>query len=135
MDISESIKTILRREKNVTDQFYTILLNQYPDVGTFFKGVNLQQQAAMLNMALMMIEQYFQHRYPAAEQYLRLIGYRHAQQGIPSELYSRWRDCLLETLSLFHDDDWNDELRQQWKEAVDLASEVMLVGYESQQIY
>ncbi|MBT4866453.1 MAG: hypothetical protein HON53_15220 [Planctomycetaceae bacterium] len=133
MDISESVKTILRRDKVVTDLFYTIFLDRYPDVRTYFEGVDLQQQAVMLGMALLMVEQHYQHRYPATERYLKVLGQRHSRREIPAELYSQWRDCLLETLSRFHGDGWSDELQQQWKEAVDLASDVMLSGYDAPQ--
>lgn len=135
MDIGDSIRSILQRQNVVTDLFYTIFLDRYPDVRTYFEGVDLRQQSVLLNMALVMTEQYYQHRYPATEQYLKLLGYRHAQRAIPQDLFPRWRDCLLETLKRFHGAEWSGALEQQWKAAVDVAVSVMHAGYESPQTY
>ncbi len=50
-----------------------------------------------------------------------------------SDLYSDWRDCMLETLQDFHGNDWTDSLEQQWTEAINLAVDRMLEGYELEQ--
>jgi hemoglobin-like flavoprotein len=84
----------------------------------------------MLRLALTMIEQYYRNRYEAMESYLRIIGFRHKRLEIPRDLYADWRDCLLDTLEAFHGKDWNEELERQWTEAINLAVETMLEGYE-----
>lgn len=130
MNISESVQHIMSRHDLVTDLFYIKFLDGYPDVRKYFEGIDLDQQAVVLKMALPVIEQYHRHGYPAAEQYLKVLGHRHEIRGVPPELYADWRDCLLDTLEQFHGQDWNDSLENEWTEAINLATDVMCQGYD-----
>ena len=130
MDIAESGQAILRGNGTVSNLFYEKFLSRYPEVGHFFAETDMVHQAVMLRMALTMVEQYFRNRYPAMEEYLRIVGFRHKRRGIPQDLYSDWRDCMLDTLQEFHGTDWSDALEQQWTEAVNLSVDRMLEGYE-----
>jgi hemoglobin-like flavoprotein len=129
LDIAESIQHILCREEVVTDLFYDIFLDRHADVRQYFLGVNLSHQASVLRMVLLLIEQNYRQPTPAINQYLKILGYRHGQRKIPRELYPAFRDCLLETLSRFHGNDWSIALQAQWHGAIDSASNVMLEGY------
>jgi hemoglobin-like flavoprotein len=129
MEISDSMHTILSRQEVVTDLFYLKFLDRYPDVQKFFQDVDLEQQAVLLKMALQIVVLYYVHRYPAAEQYLRVLGRKHCDRQIPMELYADWRDCLLDTLEQFHGDEWNERLETQWTDAVNLATDAMRGGY------
>lgn len=130
MDIAESRLKILSGNGRVAHLFYEKYLERYPDVGRFFAQTEMAHQAVMLRMALTMVEQYYRYRYEAMEQYLRIIGFRHRRRGITPDMYSDWRDCMLDSLEEFHGDDWNDGLDQQWTEAINLAVDRVLEGYE-----
>lgn len=130
MDIADSGQAILTGNSAVSRLFYEKYLGRYPEVGRFFAQTDMTHQAVMLRMALTMVEQYYSHRYEALEEYLRIVGFRHKRREIPPNLYDDWRDCMLDTLQEFHGDDWSDTLKQQWTEAVDLAVNRMLEGYE-----
>jgi hemoglobin-like flavoprotein len=129
MDIAESIQQIHSREEIVTDLFYDIFLDRHPEVRRYFVGVNLGHQATVLRMMLLLIAQHFRQPTPAINQYLKVVGHRHGQRKIAAELYPPFRDCLLETLSRFHGNDWSPALQAQWHAAIDSASGVMLQGY------
>jgi hemoglobin-like flavoprotein len=129
MNRAESLHLLLNREQVVTDLFYIKYLGRYPELEEHFVGVDMDQQAVLLRMALSVIHQYHEHRYPAAEQYLLVLGRKHARRAIPLELYPEWRDCMLDTLEQMLGDDWSDELEAEWTEAIEAAIEVIQQGY------
>lgn len=129
MNRAESLHLLLAREQVVTDLFYVKYLGRYPELEEHFVDVDMDQQAVLLRMALSVIHQYHEHRYPAAEQYLLVLGRKHARRGIPLELYPEWRDCMLDTLEQVHGNDWSDELEAEWTEAIETAIEVIRQGY------
>lgn len=133
MDIAESGQAILNGNGTISRLFYEKYLDRYPEVGRFFLQTDMSQQAVMLRMALTMVEQYYRSRYKAMEDYLRIVGFRHKRRDIPPGLYADWRDCMLDALEDFHGSDWSDSLEQQWNEAVDLAVDRMLEGYNLQE--
>lgn len=133
MDIAESGQAILRGNGTISCLFYEKYLDRYPGVGQFFLQTEMSHQVVMLRLALTMVEQYYRNRYPAMEDYLRIVGFRHKRREISPGLYSDWRDCMLDTLEEFHGKDWSGSLEQQWTEAINLAVDRMLEGYELQE--
>src|SRR5262245_28244118 len=69
MNIQESLHAILQRQDSITDLFYRVFLERYPEVRDHFQGVNLRHQAVLLNMALMVMERHYKGSYPATEMY------------------------------------------------------------------
>jgi hemoglobin-like flavoprotein len=130
MEIEQSLRQVLGQQETVVDLFYVTFLDRYPEVRPYFAGVNLRHQAVLLTMALMVIEGYYSHGYPATEAYLRYLGSRHHGWGIAPEHYPKFRDALLATLEQFHGSDWEPELARQWREAIDRAIKAMLQGYK-----
>jgi hemoglobin-like flavoprotein len=129
MNRAESLHLLLAREQVVTDLFYIKYLGRYPELAAHFEGVDMDYQAVLLRMALSVIHQYQEHHYPAAEQYLLVLGRKHARRSIPQDLYSEWRDCMLDTLEQVLGDNWSDDLEAEWTEAIDTAIEVIQRGY------
>ena len=129
MDIKQSIHELLAQKDIVIRLFYDRFLVQCPEVSEYFAGIDLDQQAIALTMAMVMVEDYFSHAYPATRHYLRVLGHRHHLRRIPAELYPKFCDCLLKTLQEFHGDDWGVELSTQWYNALEIASRTMLEGY------
>jgi len=130
MKIEESVQEILSQKQAVVGLFYDEFLRRYPEVREFFSEVDLKHQAVMLTMALVLLENHYSHSYPATDHYLKVLGHRHYLWNVPPELYPKFRDCLLETLAQFHDNDWDDVLHSQWHAAIDKASQTMLEGYK-----
>lgn len=135
MNLSESVQKIFGRDEIVADFFYTRFLDQYPEVQRFFEGVDLKDQALVLMMTLLIIDQYHHHKYIATERYLKLLGRRHQAMNIPADLFPLFRNCLLETLERFHGNDWEEQLCAEWQTAIDQVVEVMLTGYDDQWIH
>jgi hemoglobin-like flavoprotein len=131
MNIEQSLGRILERREPLADLFYTSFLDEYPEVRQFFVRVNMKRQAVLLTIALQLSVQHYVYvkSFPAIPAYLKILGERHQNWGIPREHYPKFREAMLSTLSRFHGHDWNAELAQQWKDAIDLASDKMLEGY------
>lgn len=129
MNRAESLHLLLTREQVVTDLFYIKYLGRYPELAEHFVGVDMDHQAVLLRMALSVVHLYEEHRYPAAEQYLLVLGRKHARHNIPQDLYPEWRDCMLDTLEQVHGGDWSDDLEAEWTEAIETAIDVIKRGY------
>jgi hemoglobin-like flavoprotein len=131
MDIQESMQRILERRGSAGEQFfYAVFFDRHPEVMAHFRGVNVEQQAMLLTMALMVIERHYTRSYPTTAMYLRYLGTKHHSRGIEPELYPKFRDALLATLQGFHGSGWDTALAGQWGEAIDRAAATMLEGYK-----
>lgn len=135
MTFDESVRFLLSQKTAVIESFYDRFLSRHEQARRLFDGVDLRQQAVMLTMALVSVENHHTHQYPATEHYLRVLGHRHHLGTVPPEMYPHFRDCLMETLGEIHADEWTDDLSQQWKQALDSTVQTMLEGYERPYIY
>lgn len=135
MQIEQSVEVLLQKKTVVISEFYDLFLNRHPEIAKQFEGINVHHQATMLTMALMMVEAFYSHNYPAAEHYLKVLGSRHRHYGAAIEDFPKFRDCLLETLASIHGDGWDEELATQWREAIDKATSTMALGYEEEYIF
>lgn len=131
MNINDSINEILDSDLRFGRSFYDTFFKRDPRVEKYFQGVNMHRQAAILTMTLLVIENYRAAQRPAMATYLRELGVKHKEWEIPLEMYSVFRDALLETLAQFHGKDWNDVLALQWDTAVDHTIREMIKGYET----
>jgi hemoglobin-like flavoprotein len=129
MDIQQSLHRILEQKDTLADLFYLVFLERYPEVRHRFEGVDMGGQAALLTMALMVIERHYQGSYPATAMYLRYLGTKHHDRGIARRDFPKFRAAMLATLDRFHSKDWNPHLARQWAEAIDKATTAMLEGY------
>jgi hemoglobin-like flavoprotein len=130
MTIHDSVHRILDQQAPFADLFYLFFLERYPEVRGYFEKVNMKRQAVLLTMALMVMERHYSGSYPATRMYLKYLGTRHHDWGIPKELYPKFRAALLATLQRFHSTDWDEHLGEQWQVAIDLAIDTMLEGYQ-----
>lgn len=130
MTVQDSLQRILHGEKAPGDVFYAHFFLHCPEAKAFFEGVNLRRQGVLLNMALMVIVQYHSHAYRATELYLKYLGRRHEELGIPVSLYVAFRDAMLISLEELLGQTWTPDLAQQWRTAIDSAIEVMREGHD-----
>jgi hemoglobin-like flavoprotein len=129
MTIEESLRRVLEDRDGIAVAFYEVLFQRSPEAKAFFKDVNFKHQTVLLTMSLMVVERHYRNGYLATELYLKYLGTKHSQRGIPEELYPRWIESLLAALENFHGKDWDAELAGQWRAALDRATGVMLAGY------
>src|SRR5262249_4512098 len=125
----ESLRLILARNESVTDPFYVAFFEQHPEVRQYFTQVDMRSQAVLLTIALQLVAQYYLHAFPAIEAYLKILGRERACRRVSPELYPKFSKVLLASLAQFHGPEWDDALAQQWKQALERATEKMLGGY------
>ena len=130
MNISDSVQVLLAGKDRVIERFYDRFLDRHPELKHHFTGRDMRMQASMVTMALVSVEAYYTHRYPATEHYLNVLGHRHYHTGVRPEDFPKFRDVLLEILEDVFQDDWDQQLHEDWKNAIDLAVARMLEGYE-----
>src|SRR5579871_1965764 len=124
MNISGSLHQILSRGDTLADLFYLVFLERFPEIQEKFRDVDMNHQTVLLTMSLMVIERHHECRYAATKAYLKMLGKQHQERGIGAELFPKWRSALLESLERFHSMDWNQTLAEQWRQAIDEASEI-----------
>jgi hemoglobin-like flavoprotein len=129
VDIQESLHRILEQKETFADLFYLVFLDRFPELRKYFRGVNLKRQGVLLTMALLVIERNHSGSFPSTRQFLRYLGSKHHERGIPAAAYPKFRLAFLATLERFHSKDWNEQLALDWSEAIDNATDLMLEGY------
>jgi hemoglobin-like flavoprotein len=129
MDLTESLHEILEQKDKLADLFYLVFLEHHPDVQRFFFGVDMKRQNTLLTMALIVVERYAQGEYAVARSYLRMLGEKHLERGIPRDAYPKWREAMMGTLERFHGPRWNSGLADQWANALDSAITAVLTAY------
>src|SRR4051812_4566979 len=118
MTIQDSLHRLLQQKETLSELFYSLLFERFPQVKPYFEAVDMKRQGTLLTMALLIIERNHVCSYPAAESYLRYLGTRHLTRGIPLDTYPGFREALLETLRRVHGDDWGDDLAREWATAI-----------------
>jgi hemoglobin-like flavoprotein len=130
MNIQDSLHRILASQKIFGRYFYETFFAQCPEARKYFEGVNIERQAVLLTMALVVIEKQHSCPYLAAEEYLKYLGTKHHDWRIPKRLYANWSAAMLATLAQFHGDDWEASVSQEWQEAIENVIGIMFQGYE-----
>ena len=130
MDIKESVDRIHEADGILGRSFYAKFFQRCPDAVKFFEGVDLDRQGALLTMQLMVIMANYKYGTPAPALYLQVLGTRHKGRGIPTEMYPSFAEVLLETLAEFLHEDWDEQLKDEWRSAIEAAAAKMLEGYE-----
>jgi hemoglobin-like flavoprotein len=130
MDLGTSLEKILQSDHAFGELFYDVFFERNPDAKQYFQSTDMKVQALMLTVSLKLIGDYRRRGFAAIDQYIRVLGTRHADRTVPREMYPKWRDSLLVALEQFHDGDWNPSLAGEWRDAIDAISTVMFKGYD-----
>jgi hemoglobin-like flavoprotein len=129
VDIRESIRQILQAKDELGVMFYEHFLEKYPELQKHFQDIDLKRQSTLLVTALMIIERHWTDPRTGTELYLRHLGTKHKDFGIPEDAYESWLEAMLETMQKFHGQDWTPSVESQWRQAFDLAIQNILRGY------
>jgi hemoglobin-like flavoprotein len=130
MNIRNSLELILASSHpRFSDQFYEIFFRQFPDVQTYFEGVDLRRQGILLTMAVQIIIDNHLRPHLAMKNYLRLLGNRHHQLGIQVPDYAKFESALLVALRDFHGKQWDEALAGEWRTAYEQALPFMIEGH------
>ncbi len=111
--------------------FYDRFLGASAEVREKFRGVDMKQQARVLEDSLYVVANAVQGREgsPARGDLPRLAE-RHSRRNldIRPELYDVWAECLVETARA-HDPQWADDVAAAWRETLAFGVEYMRRTY------
>jgi hemoglobin-like flavoprotein len=130
--LRSSFDTILERQPQITPRFYEILFARYPQVKSLFGARSNQQQAEMLQAALVAVLDKLEDA-SWLEQTLGAMGEKHLDYGVTDEMYEWVGTSLLATLAEVAGDDWTAELEAAWQAALGAVAGLMLKGAHAAQ--
>ena len=103
MDIQESLRRILEQKQAVTQHFFTVALGTTHEACFVFMGAEAEQSSIRPANLLQAV-------------------------SAPRTIYEQFTQDLLQTLQEFHGSDWNAELRDQWRAAIEFVGRAILGG-------
>jgi hypothetical protein len=105
MDIQESFHRILEQKQAVTHLFFTVALGGCPEARLIFWGTEGAGHSVEFSSSPQML-------------------------CSPLAMYAQFTNDLLRTLCEFHGADWNSELMEQWKMAIERVGRVPFAAYQ-----
>jgi hemoglobin-like flavoprotein len=111
--IRTNFEYVIEREPNLTERFYDVLFERYPQVQPLFGRNSRAAQQQMLAQALMAVIDHLEDA-PWLEQTLGALGRRHVDYGVTQEMYGWVGDALLTVLERASGDTWTTAHRDNW---------------------
>lgn len=132
MDITDSVTEILKSNDLVGGQFYERFFNECPHLKSYFEGVDMKRQSALLTSAIVLVETIHSKDAVGLSPYMQLLGRDHQKRGISKDDFTDWTESMLRTLGEFHGDQWSESLEQEWRNAIGASVRIMLDAYEDE---
>ena len=125
--IRESLGVVVEREAAITPRFYERLFARYPQVRPLFAKNDPERQQKMLQESIVAVVDHLEEPEWLAET-LGNMGMQHVDYGVTAEMYPWVAECLLDTLADIAADQWSDDYRAAWEEALGAIAGLMLAG-------
>jgi hemoglobin-like flavoprotein len=122
-----SLDLIIERQPEFTPRFYEILFARYPQVKPLFGRNSSQNQAKMLQGAIVAVMDHLEDATWLTET-LGAMGAKHVDYGVTDEMYDYVGDSLIATLAEAADTAWTPEHAEAWTEAYGAIAGLMLAG-------
>jgi hemoglobin-like flavoprotein len=125
--LRSSFALVVERQPALTQRFYEILFERYPQARALFGRNTARAQEEMLQGALVAV---LDHLEDAAwlEQTLGGLGAKHVGYGVTAPMYGWVGECLLATLAEVAGAAWTPELERAWGDAYGAIVGLMLQG-------
>lgn len=126
-----TLKYILPKKDEFSKEFYAQLFIRSQEAYNLFAGLqtNMGVQRDLLIMTLAaVVSGIKEHPYETIER-IQILGQRHYQYGVSSDLYPVVSDVLLDTLKTFLKEAWTPEKEHAWREALQIIQGNMLKAY------
>jgi methyl-accepting chemotaxis protein len=119
------------RATEITQRFYELLFDRYPEVRPLFDSVDLADQQQKLVRALTVIVRSVDDA-EILSGFLMRLGRSHAESGVDAAHYPLVGEVLLETLAEAAGPAiWTDDVSQTWSDAIGTVADLMLAGAAS----
>jgi hemoglobin-like flavoprotein len=117
-----------RADDSFFDTFYDVFLAKSPEIAKKFEHTDFTHQKLMLRESLLEMLCLEQGMDGAREE-IELLGRRHHDLQITSEMYVMWLDSLCEAVEK-HDPQCTPQLTQKWRAAMQPGIELMICTSE-----
>ncbi len=125
-DIRDSFRELAPRGPEVFAGFVERVAAAAPALGRLFPHSPADHAQEFLSPCGLIVKNL--HRLNAIEHLLIEVGARNERRGVTPQHYGVARAALLDTLAEAHGDRWNDRLADNWTEAVNIATSLMIRG-------
>lgn len=122
--LESSFKLLAPRGEELVDQFFARLFAENPSVRPMFPE-SLADQKKMLLAALVLVLENIRNPEKLAEP-LKKMGGRHEGYGTKIEHFPIVRDVLVYVMSEMAGNQWNDQLTEDWTNALNFFASVMV---------
>ena len=124
--LESSFNLLAPRGPELVDRFYAHLFSKHPALRPMFPSDMSAQKKKLLASLVLVIENI--RDAGKLEQPLQDMGLRHVGYGAAAEHYPLVRDTLVSVMADMAGDACNDQLTQDWNDALDFVASVMLEG-------
>ncbi|MBM4361083.1 MAG: flavohemoprotein [Deltaproteobacteria bacterium] len=125
--LRSSFELVVERNPKLTERFYEIFFQRYPQVKPLFGRRSQPEQAKMLAEALAGVLDHLDDA-PWLTSTLGGMGVKHVGYGVTSEMYGWVGECLLAAIAEAAGPAWNKELEQAWTDAYGAVAGLMQSG-------
>lgn len=129
--LESSFKLLAPRGEELVDQFYSRLFAENPSVRPMFPE-SMADQKKMLLAALVLVVKNLRNPEKLSEP-LKKMGGRHEGYGTKAEHYPIVRDVLVYVMAEMAGSKWNDQLTEDWTNALDFVASIMIEGQKEVQ--
>ncbi|MBX3395374.1 MAG: hypothetical protein KF841_08395 [Phycisphaerae bacterium] len=126
--LEKSFKLLAPRGPELVDHFYAHLFSKNPTLRKLFPK-DMQSQKQQLLASLILVVQNLR-KPDALRQPLLDLGRRHVAYQAEPEHYPVVRDTLIGVMKDMAGNAWNDQLTQDWTDAINLVATVMIEGHK-----
>lgn len=125
--LRESFELVAPRADQLAERFYEKLFEDYPDLLRYFTSTNFSEQRGKLIQSLVLVLKTLENP-PALTKVLHQLGGQHGEMGIQEDDYPPVANTLLSVLGEFAGEEWNEELEEVWRQALEAVATIMIEG-------
>ena len=125
--LRESFELVAPRADQLAERFYEKLFEDYPDLLRYFTHTNFAEQRGKLIQSLVLVLKTLENP-PALTKVLHQLGGQHEEMGILEDDYPPVTNTLLSVLGEFAGEEWNEELEETWRQALEAVATTMIEG-------
>ncbi|MFA6576203.1 MAG: globin domain-containing protein [Nocardioides sp.] len=124
--LTTSLGLVDADDDGLTQRFYAILFERYPQVRPMFSA-DIRPQAAMLRGAIVAVLDHLDDSTWLTDT-LGSLGARHAGWGVTPGMYDAVAECLIAAMEELGGDDWAPAMTAAWTEALGAVAGLMIAG-------
>ena len=125
--LQTSFGTIQTQKEKFLNQFFSLLLADFPALRPYFESVDMELQKTEFNRAVIFIIRNLEHE-DKLKAFLLGLGEVHASFGIKSVHYSWLSQTLIKCLGETLKEEFIDSVKKEWEHLINFIGETMIQG-------